>query len=113
MKRIISASLLAVALSIFAVSGAIAQHNQSHDQSGAGMMGMMGQMNQMNHMMGQVMNQHQQMSDMMTKLMQNMSAMQNEKDMTKLQTMMKDQRMMLDQMRSHMMEEGPATHRNR
>jgi hypothetical protein len=119
--KIITASVLAVALSTFAVKGAIAQRdeqqpqNQTQDQAksgmmGGGMMGMMGQMNQMNHTMGQMMAQHQQMSDMMTKLMQNMKAMQNEKDPAKLRAMMLDQQMMLDQMRTHMMEEGGIMH---
>jgi hypothetical protein len=116
-----TASLLMAIILIFAVSGAIAQHNNHHSQAqtqdqstpgmmGGGMMGMIGQMNQMNHMMGRMMTQHQQMSDMMTKLMQNMRAMQNEKGPAKLQTMMKDQQMMLDQMHTHMMHEGEMMH---
>jgi len=96
--------MLAGVLAVFAV-GAVAQHEEHHPDNQAtqpqaqtptqpqpgmmgGMMGMMGQINQMNHTMGQMTAQHQQMSDMMTKLMQNMNAMQNEKDPAKLRAMM-------------------------
>ena len=43
---------------------------------------------------------------MMAKMTQNMAAMQNEKDPTKMKTMMADQQAMLEQMRSQMMKQG-------
>ena len=114
--KTIAALILATAFAAFATGDLIAQQDQHPSQTqpehqstgmmGGGMMSMMGQMNQMNHTMGQMMTQHQQMSDMMAKLMQNMSAMQNEKDINKLHEMMKEQQGMLDQMHTHMMQQG-------
>ena len=46
------------------------------------------------------------MSDNMSKMMENMAAMQNEKDPAKMKSMMAQQSAMLEQMRSQMMKQG-------
>lgn len=72
---------------------------------GAGMMNMMG-MNQANQTMGQMMTRHQQMSDLMTKLMDSMQAIESEKDPAALKQKLAAHRALLDQMHAQMMQEG-------
>jgi hypothetical protein len=59
---------------------------------GGGMMTMMGQ--------------NQQMSDIMNKMMRNMAAMENERDLAKMQSMMAEQRAMMEQIRAQIMQQG-------
>jgi hypothetical protein len=115
--KILEMGMLAGVLAVFAV-GAVAQREEHHPDSQAtqpqaqtptepqpGMMGG-GMTGGMMSMMGQMTNQNQQMSDMVAKMTQNMAAMQNEKDPTKIKTMMADQQAMLEQMRGQMMKQG-------
>jgi uncharacterized coiled-coil protein SlyX len=70
--------------------------------AGGGMMGggmMMG-------MMGQMTTHHQQMTELMNKLMQSMTAIQNEKDPAALKAKMAEHQALLDQMRDQMGEQG-------
>ncbi|HEV2387063.1 MAG TPA: hypothetical protein VGS20_07375 [Candidatus Acidoferrales bacterium] len=104
-------------LSLFAV-GAQAQHAQHHpseQSSCAGMMGgTMGQGAMAKGMMGQqmmgksMMACHQQMQKQMDHLMQNMTAMENEKDPAARNKLMSEQRVLLEQMRGEMMQQGKA-----
>src|SRR5579862_9281423 len=93
--KMITASILAGALSVFAAGSAVAQHDEHHPQTaqdqsqpgasggmtGQGMMGggmMMG-------MMGQMATHHQQMTSLMNKLMDSIKAIRDEKDPAALQ----------------------------
>jgi len=69
---------------------------QGQGMMGGGMMGMMGQMT----------THHQQMSTLMNKLMQSMSAIQNEKDPEALKSKLAEHQALLSQMRSQMMQQG-------
>jgi hypothetical protein len=121
--NLLTASLLLIGLSAFVVGGA-AQKSQeepkdqtTQGQSTPGMMGgggmgrnegrsqgtmgggMMGNM-------GQMTTHHQQMSTLMSKLMDSMAAIQNEKDPAALQSKLAEHRALLDQMRGQMMQQG-------
>ena len=63
---------------------------------GGGMMGMMGQMT----------THHQQMSTLMSKLMESMAAIQNEKNPDALKSKLAEHRALLDQMHGQMMHQG-------
>jgi hypothetical protein len=125
---ILTSSFLATALLVFGI-GAAAQRSSANqtqqDQTtqnqsgtmGGGMMGggTMGQgMGQgqgmmaggMMGMMGQMTAHHQQMSTLMTKLMQNMTAMMNEKDPAALKSKLEAHQALLNQMHSQMMQQG-------
>ena len=117
-------------VAVLAVSGAgaFAQHEEHHPDSqaiqpqapntpgmsGSGMMsggimgnGMMGMMmNMMTGQMGQMMTQHQQMNDTMNKLMQSMTAIENEKDPAALKAKVAEHRALMEQMRGQMMQQG-------
>lgn len=114
--KMLSAMLIVGVLFAFAVSAA-AQHEEHHaDQQAAqneaqsGMMGqgqgMMGMMN----MMGQMTSHHQQMSDLMNKLMQSMTAIQNEKDPDALKQKLAEHSALLKQMHDQMMQQGNMMH---
>lgn len=106
--KVITTSILAASLSAFVVGSAIAQHDEHHPQNqttqdqsnpgttGAGMMGMMGQM----------MTHHQQMTGLMTKLMDSMTAIENEKDPAALKSKLAEHQALLEQMRTQMMQQG-------
>jgi len=119
--KMLKMGMLAGVLTAFA-AGAFAQHEEHHPQyqptqehktqaqvqpgqatpsSPSGMMrgGMM-----MNMMMGQ----NQQMSDSINKMMENMAAIQNEKDPAKMKAMMAQQNTMLEHMRNQMMQQDSA-----
>jgi hypothetical protein len=110
--------MLAAGLTVFA-TGAAAQHEEHHPEEqatqsqatqpktqnpaqpgtmGPGMMG--------GGMMAMMMGQNLQMSDSMNKIMQNVAAMQNEKDPAKMKSMMAEQSTMMEQMRTQMMRQG-------
>jgi len=104
------------ALSLFSV-GAAAQHEEHHPDSqptqpqaqtptqpGTAEPGMMG--GGMMGMMKMMQGQHQHMSDNMSKMMENMAGIQNEKDPAKMKSMMAQQSAMLEQMHSQMMKQG-------
>jgi hypothetical protein len=57
-------------------------------------------------MMAMMMGKNQQMSQTMDKMMQNMAAMQNEKDPAKMKAMMAAQSAMMQQMRDQMMQQA-------
>jgi hemerythrin-like domain-containing protein len=109
-RTLIALFSLAV-LSLFAV-GAQAQHAQHHpseQNSGPGMMGegMMGQGMMSQAAMGhRMMAHHQEMRKLMGQLMQNMTAMENEKDPAALQKLMAEHRTLLEQMHGEMMQQG-------
>jgi hypothetical protein len=75
---------------------------------GQGMMGggMTGGGGMMMGMMGQMATHHQQMTELMNKLMQNMTAIQNEKDPATLKAKIAEQQALLAQMRDHMTQQG-------
>ena len=56
--------------------------------------------------MSQMMTHHQQMTETMNRLMQSMTAIQNEKDPAALQSKLAEHRALLEQMRSQMMQQG-------
>ncbi len=68
---------------------------------GRGMMGMGGGM-----MMGHMMAQHQEMSQLMSKIMQSMTAIDGEKDPAKLKALLAEHAALLDQMHTKMMGQG-------
>jgi len=96
-NKVITAVILA-ALSAFAVGRAVAQQDQS--QPGTG--GMMGR----GQMVGQMVTHHQQMTGLMTKLMDSMKAIESEKDPAALKQKLAEHRALLDQMRAQMMQQG-------
>ena len=71
---------------------------QGQGMMGGGMMGMTGQMS----------THHQQMTTLMNKLMQSMTAIQNEKDPEALKSKLAEHQALLNQMRSQMMQQGNA-----
>src|SRR5579863_7361252 len=78
------------------------QPNPGMMRQGQGMMGgglMMG-------MMGQMTTQHQQMTELMNKIIQNMAAIQNEKDPTALKAKLAEHQALLEQMRDQMTQQG-------
>lgn len=123
--KMLLVSILAAALSAFAI-GAAAQHDEHHadqqptpDQSTPGMMGqgqgmmggttgtgMMGMMTQMNQMMGQMTTHHQQMTGLMTQMLDGMNAIGNEKDPAALRQKLGEHRKLMEQMRSQMVQQG-------
>jgi hypothetical protein len=95
--------------------GALAQQQgqTSPSQPNPGMMGqgqgMMGG-GMMMGMMGQMTTPHQQMTELMNKLMQNMIAMQNEKDPAALKATLAEHQALLQQMREQMTQQGGMMH---
>jgi len=75
------------------------QTNPSQDKSGAGPMGR-------GVMVGHMMIQHQEMSQLMSKMMQSMTAINNEKDLAKLKALLAEHVALMDQMRVKMMGHG-------
>ena len=75
-------------------------------QSKPGMMGggMMG--GSMMGMMGQMQSHHQKMSDLMTKLMASMKAIEDEKDPAALKSKLAEHRALLEEMHTQMMQQG-------
>ena len=121
--KLFTASLLAASLSAFVIGGAAQKSQQNSQdqttqgQSAPGMMrgGMMGQGADqgqgmmgggMMGMMSQMTTHHQQMSTLMNKLMESMSAIQNEKDPEALKSKLAEHQALLNQMRSQMMQQG-------
>jgi len=60
--------------------------------------------------MGQMTNHHQQMSELMNKLMQNMTVMQNEKNREALKKELAEHSGLLKQMHDQMMQQGNMMH---
>jgi hypothetical protein len=124
-SKVLTSTFLVSALLAFGV-GAAAQysHNYSQDsaqqdqtaqaQSNPGMMGggMMGQGAGQGHgmmggdMMSQMATHHQQMSELMNKLMQSMAAIRSEKDPEALKSKLAEHQALLDQMHNQMMNQG-------
>jgi hypothetical protein len=96
-------AVLTICLAVFAAIGFAQQSSGSQDKSGAGPMGqgMMG-----GGMMGQMTAQHQEMSQLMTKMMDGMAAIKGEKDPAKLKAQIAEQSALLDQMHAKMMGQG-------
>jgi hypothetical protein len=123
--KVLTITFLAAVLLAFGI-GAAAQHSHDHSQdqaqqdqpaqgqSSPGMMGggMMGQgagqgKGMMDgDMMSQMATHHQQMSELMNKLMQSMAAIQSEKDPEALKSKLAEHKALLDQMHSQMMQQG-------
>ncbi|MBZ5661269.1 MAG: hypothetical protein LAO08_12755 [Acidobacteriia bacterium] len=91
------------------------QPNQGMMGQGQGMMGqgqgMMGENQGMMGggtpmMMGQMATHHTQMTTIMNKLMESMKAIQNEKDPAALKSKLAKHQALLEQMRSHVMQQG-------
>jgi hypothetical protein len=108
-KKMMKMGLLVAVLGAFAVV-AVAQREGQPSQSlsqtapsqpGAGMMsgGMMGKM-------GQMSKHHQQMSDLMNKLMESMTAIQKEKDPEALKSKLAEHSALLKEMHDQMMQQG-------
>jgi hypothetical protein len=72
--------------------------------------GMMGQGQGMMGMMGQMTAHQQQMTELMNKLMQNMNAIQNEKDPAALKAKLAEHQALLQQMREQMAQQGGTMH---
>ena len=116
--KLFTASLLAASLSAFVIGGAAQKSQQNpqdqttQGQSKPGMMGqgagqgqgMMG--GGMMGMMGQITNHHQQMSTLMNKLRESMTAIQNEKDPEALKSKLAEHQALLNQMHGQMMQQG-------
>jgi len=77
-------------------------------QASPGMMGQGGMGGGM--MMGQMMAHHQQMTELMNKLMQSMTAIQNEKDAAALKVKIAEHQALLAQMRDQMAQQGGMMH---
>ena len=107
--------MLAVAglASILAIGAFAQQQGQtSPSQTNPGMMGqgqgMMG--GGMMGMMGQMTTHHQQMTELMNKLMQSMTAIQNEKDPAALKAKIAEHQALLAQMHEQMTQQGGMMH---
>jgi uncharacterized coiled-coil protein SlyX len=113
MKAIAIAALM-LAMSAFAVGGLAQRATQDQpsqpqiQQPAPRMMQGMGTTGQVGIAgpMGQMMNRHQQMMDNMSKLMQSMAAIEAEKDPAALKAKLAEHRALLEQMRSHMTNQG-------
>jgi len=77
------------------------QSNPSQEKSGPTSRGMMS-----GGMMNQMMEQHQGMFQLMSKMTQSMTAIDSEKDPVKLKALLAEHRALMDQMRSKMTEQG-------
>lgn len=109
----LAASLAAIGIGAYAQKSSTDQTQQdksTQSQTAPGMMGggMMGQggMMGMMGMMGQMMTHHQQMSALMSRLMQSMTAIQSEKDPEVLKSKLTEHQKLLEEMRSQMMGQG-------
>jgi len=98
-QRLIGAIGSATLALLSAVVFAQQQTNPSQDKSRASPMGR-------GVMMGHMMIQHQEMSQLMNKMMQNMTAINNEKDPAKLKALLAEHAAFIDQMRAKMMGQG-------
>ena len=95
----VGAALLMPTTAVFA--------QKSQDQAAPGMMGQsMAGMMEMMGMMGQMTAQNQEMSDLMKKVMQSMTAIQSEKDPAALKAKLAEHAALLDQMRTKTMQHG-------
>lgn len=94
--------LLVAGLASTLAIGALAQKQgqTSPSQPNPGMMG------QGQGMMGQMTTHHQQMTELMNKLIQNMAAIQNEKDPAALKAKLAEHQALLEQMRDQMTQQG-------
>jgi hypothetical protein len=63
-----------------------------------------------NMMMGQMTTQHQEMTQLMSKMMQSMAAINAEKDPAKLKALLAEHTALLDQMHGKMMGQGNTMH---
>lgn len=95
--------------------GALAQQQgqTSPTQPNSGMMGQAQGMMGGGMMMGtmsQMMTHHQQMTELMNKLTQNMTAIQNEKDPAALKAKLAEHQALLEQMREQMTQQGGMMH---
>lgn len=105
--KLVTAALLATSLTMFVIGGAAQKSQQNsqdqttQSQSNPGMMGggMMG-------MMGQMTTHHQQMSALMNKMIESMTAIQNEKDPEALKSKLAEHQALMNQMRSQMNQQG-------
>jgi len=121
--KLFTASLLAASLTAFVIGGAAQKSQQnSQDQTtqsqskpgmmGGGMMGQSGVQGQgmmgggMMGMMGQMTTHHQQMSALMNKMIESMSAIQHEKDPEALKTKLAEHQALMNEMHSQMMQQG-------
>jgi hypothetical protein len=101
-KSVIGILALATLALFSTVVAAQQQSSPSQDKSGPMGRGMMGG----GMMMGQMMAQNQEMSQLMSKMMQSMTAINSEKDPTKLKALLAEHAALLDQMHSKMMGQG-------
>jgi hypothetical protein len=120
--KLLTAALLATSLTMFVIGGAAqkprqnSQDQTNQSQSNPGMMdgGMMGQSGAqgammgggMVGMMGQMTTHHEQMSALMNKMIESMTAIQGEKDTEALKSKLAEHRALMNQMRSQMMQQG-------
>ncbi len=114
--KFLTASILAVTVLALVISSAAQKSQQNpqgetiQDESKPGMMsrgGMMGQgQGMMGDMMGQMRIHHQQMSELMNKLMQSMTAIRNEKDPAALKSKLAEHAALLKEMHDKMMQQG-------
>jgi len=110
--KMIAVSVLATALSAFAVESARAQHDEhhsqdqaAHEQSKTGMMGGIAGQNMMG-MMSQMKGHQQQMFRLMEKLMASMKGIQEEKDPAALRSKLAEHQALLNQMHDQMTQQG-------
>jgi len=115
--KIVTSSLLGAALlaiGFWAAPQRLSANRAPQNQSNPGMMGQgqgmmnqgQGMMGQGQGMMGQMTTHHQEMTTLMNKLMESMKAIQGEKDPAALKSMLADHQALLEQMRSHMTQQG-------
>ena len=122
--KIVTGVFLAAALFVFGVAasarrpvgaqsplGPSAQFQSNSGMMGGGMMGQgtgqgQGMMGEGEGMMGQMTAHHQQMTELMKKLMQSMTAIQNEKDPEALKSKLAEHQALLNQMHGQMMRQS-------
>jgi len=122
--KIVTGVFLAAALFVFGIAtsarrpvgaqsplGPSAQFQSNSGMMSGGMMGQgtgqgQGMMGEGEGMMGQMTAHHQQMTELMKKLMQSMTAIQNEKDQEALKSKLAEHQALLNQMHCQMMRQG-------
>ena len=120
--KLFTAGLLATSLTAFVIGGAAqkprqnSQDQTNQSQSNPGMMGggMMGQSGAqggmmgggMVGMMGKMTTHHQLMSALMNKMIESMTAIQDERDPDALKSKLAEHQALMNQMRSQMMQQG-------
>jgi hypothetical protein len=101
-------AMLGLSILVFFSTLALAQQQGNPAPGASGPMGH-GMMNE-HMMMGQMMAQHQEMSELMSKMMQSMTAINAEKDPAKLKALLAEHAALMNRMHGEIMSQGNMMH---